>query len=1036
MSRTSVNRWGTIAAVLFAAGCAGSQGPAGAKGETGATGPTGVTGATGATGASGGVVGPTGSVSPGTGTVTVAVQEGTGSPDGGVAGGLGGVTVTALTTTGDDLDDDGGGLTVTATTQGDGTATLTLPLGTVELTFALAHYTAPPPVVVGVLPLQTVGVTVVMNEAASAKPTVTLVASPAADVGFGATSTITATATSPVGDKLTYAWKNTTAFGLGSVTGSGTTATLTTPTLQAAAARQADPTATGWNLGAFVSGYDIPNTFGVLPILSDTQGSTSASVTVSDGFGQSTTASISVTAASQQTPTQNHAVGTRVYLNAGGPLAGGTTWSLSTKPSGSNAAFDDASAQFPSFIPDVAGKYVATLGSKSVTIYAGTWLGVIDGSQTTPVGGPVNAWNGQNPVPYGIQSTCTACHTEGGIAIDEFTPWMGTRHALKMTYGMDGTAGFASGQSCLGCHSVGMDPGNAYPSIAGGMSAAEASTGWTYPTAIAPTNWANTPPAVQRLANIQCENCHGPQGGSGAGGFTQAHQLTDVGGTHEPFQSPRVSYAAEDCGICHASGSHHHHYSEWATPDPTHPSGTYDGGMGHMNVATAQSEGLTEVDGGTAGLLSALNPSCGRCHTAQGFTEYVDNLADGNVGQLSPTQQSAGLVTQDNVQPQTCQACHDPHQDVLDENGVDHYQLRVWGSTPLLPAGFAAESMGAGAVCIVCHNSRNGAYAADPATNATSLAYLHEDSDPIGSNPAASNPVLASASYAGLGATFSSLGAPHEANQGDVFEGRNAYFLDNQTPMLSPHSAVKDTCVGCHMENNPQTMGTTVETHIFWISDPEVPTLCGSCHANGTTNVDGASLRASVKAGLATIAANMGAAILARVNDQGGSYVAPAGYGSWTDTGTIQIPAKGLTDATAGCTAATDPSCGLANSAAVTIDTAANPLVSVTGVTANYRGVGATLTFTNPVAVTFAGSVGNSITTFTVGLGSLQDASGHPLFAQNGNLAKAGWNYALIEQDESLGVHNPPFVSAVLSATANPAGNPNAKPPQPGGLWY
>ena len=1016
MSRMTKSWVGSIVAILFAAGCSGAAGP---KGPAGPTGPAGVAGATGVAGTDGtagaaGSVGPTGATggagaaAPMTGTVTVLVEEGTGSLDAGAAGPLAGVTVTATTTTGGAITIDGGttGLTTTATTGGDGAATLLLPTGFFEVSFSLENYAPPAPVLVGVDPLQTVAVTAVMNEAASAKPAVTLVASPAGEIGYGNTTQITATATSPVGAALTYSWKNATAFGLGTVTGSGTTATVTLPTIAAANARQPDPTATGWQLGGFVSGYAIPAQFGVLPILSDTQGSTTAAVTVSDPYGQSTTATITVAAASPQTPTMNHAVGTRVYLNAGGPLANGQSWSLTAPATSKVTGFDNATAQFPSFIPDVPGKYVATLGTESLTIYASTWVGCIDGSQTTPIGGLVNAWNGSTPVPYGIQGLCAGCHMgDGANAIDEFTPWMGTRHALKMTYGMDGTAGFVSGEGCLSCHGVGFDPANQDPSVAGGLSYVAANDNWVYPAKPNPTAWANTPAAVQQLSNIQCENCHGPQGGGG-GNLSAAHKLTDVDGTPQPFQSPRMSYAAEDCGICHASSTHHHHYSEWATPDPTHPSVSYNGGMGHMNLATAQKEGMTKVGG-----QDALNPSCGRCHTAQGFTEYVDNLQQGNVGQLSPTQQAAGVISVNTVQPQTCQSCHDPHQDVLDENGVDQYQLRVWGSVGLLPSGFGVDGMGAGAVCIVCHNSRNGAYGADPTTNATATAYLHEDTDPIGSNPTA-----------GLGQASFSMGAPHEANQGDVFEGRNAYFLGNQTPMISPHSAVKDTCVGCHMENQPQTMGTTPETHLFWISDPEVPTLCSSCHANGTTNVDGASLRAAVNDGLARIAGAMGAAVKARINDAAGRYMAPTGYGAWTDTGVVVLGKV------------TDPVSGEASSAPITISTATNALVSTQVASINYMGLTLTLTFTSAVTVP---GITNPVASFNVALGSIFDASGtNPMFAQNGNLAKAVWNYALIHQDESLGVHNPPFVTAVLSATVNPPANPNAVPQAPGGLWY
>ena len=49
------------------------------------------------------------------------------------------------------------------------------------------------------------------------------------------------------------------------------------------------------------------------------------------------------------------------------------------------------------------------------------------------------------------------------------------------------------------------------------------------------------------------------------------------------------------------------------------------------------------------------------------------------------------------------------------------------GNTPLLPAGFQANGVGRGALCITCHNSRNGG-------SGTTVG-LHEDGDPIFGNP-------------------------------------------------------------------------------------------------------------------------------------------------------------------------------------------------------------------------------------------------------------------------------------------------------------
>jgi hypothetical protein len=55
---------------------------------------------------------------------------------------------------------------------------------------------------------------------------------------------------------------------------------------------------------------------------------------------------------------------------------------------------------------------------------------------------------------------------------------------------------------------------------------------------------------------------------------------------------------------------------------------------------------------------------------------------------------------------------------------------------------------------------------------------------------------------------------------------------------------------------------------------------------------------------------------------------------------------------------------------------------------------------------------------------SLAAPSGSPaaltpvaLYSLTGNMVRAGWNYFLVEGDQSKGLHNPSFVNAVLNAT-------------------
>jgi hypothetical protein len=176
------------------------------------------------------------------------------------------------------------------------------------------------------------------------------------------------------------------------------------------------------------------------------------------------------------------------------------------------------------------------------------------------------------------------------------------------------------------------------------------------------------------------------------------------------------------------------------------------------------------------------------CHSAQGLVQYLNqltgnlrkpdgtaivgsfpgNLIDPGSATLADASvaymQSLG-ITPDKVQPQTCQACHDPHTTAL----------RVEGDTPMLPSGFQVRGAGSGAICFVCHDSRNGARG-----DQFNGVYTNND------NPGTPAPVT-------------SIGAPHEADQGDVVAGRNAFFVPIYSP--SPHLAVQDACVGCHMKN-------------------------------------------------------------------------------------------------------------------------------------------------------------------------------------------------------------------------------------------
>ncbi len=46
--------------------------------------------------------------------------------------------------------------------------------------------------------------------------------------------------------------------------------------------------------------------------------------------------------------------------------------------------------------------------------------------------------------------------------------------------------------------------------VNGGFDDVAKEYGWTFPAVLTNSNWAAMPAALQNVANIQCENCHGP----------------------------------------------------------------------------------------------------------------------------------------------------------------------------------------------------------------------------------------------------------------------------------------------------------------------------------------------------------------------------------------------------------------------------------------------------------------------------------------------------------------------------------------------
>lgn len=351
---------------------------------------------------------------------------------------------------------------------------------------------------------------------------------------------------------------------------------------------------------------------------------------------------------------RNVALGRPVLLHGKSPSGGGSAvydWALS-RPASSMATLADASSQSPWFVPDASGKYTLTVTDPvssapvQLEVFAGPYHGAITGA--APDGKP-------------LADDCTFCHN-GTIAPDNFTPWRSTGHAAIFQQTLDTNS--HNSESCFACHAVGFDPEVSNHGI---------DDAFDYPAFLSSglinnvpaDNWAtmlDDYPDTARLANVQCENCHGPHEGSHGRG------------------EPSITLAADNCAQCHGEPARHGRFQQWQLSK-------------HSNYELAGER--------------ASSGDCSRCHTANGFLAWLPILLDDDPT-TDPTASITVTWTADESHPQTCVTCHDPHSTGTTSGINTDATVRISGDTPPLVAGFTATDVGRGAMCMTCHNTRRG----------------------------------------------------------------------------------------------------------------------------------------------------------------------------------------------------------------------------------------------------------------------------------------------------------------------------------------
>jgi len=589
-----------------------------------------------------------------------------------------------------------------------------------------------------------------------------------------------------------------------------------------------------------------------------------------------------------------------VNLILGSPEQARYAWAITAKPAGSNAILDYPTEQFATFVPDVEGQYTVSETGSSTAWNKSFVVSSYKGPGTADIPG------------------CTTCHA--AFTPDQVTKWNASKHKSLFRLGITGVASDHYSSSCITCHTTG---NFMQGTIKGGFGDVASQLHWTFPTTLTPSNWTNLPPALQDLGSISCESCHGP------------------GSQH--MAGPRVSgsisksMATQTCNQCHEAIGHHDR-------------GFLISRGAHHDLQLTLDEATVEGRGTTAA-------HCGRCHSAQGFKEYLSQLRNGNTGSLIPPagrdllswlRDDLGL-TEASVDNPGCATCHEPHA----------AELRLEGNTPVLPAGFAFGAAGKGAICMACHNTRNG---------------LHDATHPP-----------------------TSTSAPHTPSQTDLLAGKNAYFV-NTDMAISRHAAAADTCATCHvaliptglsiLPANYQMPGTN---HTFKVNS----TICKSCHS---AEVTGEALQAEVSDGLANLATVAGRVLY-------GTYLQPylnpgfdvTAYNQATD-------AYSTVDGT--------------NPGPVTITALPANSSSISFALEIHGQESACLTLPAPISVNWTNGTTTTITNLCFQLSSVRiQGTSTQIIPNNSDLVKALWNYYLVKSDGSFGIHNPTFVFQILSNT-------------------
>jgi hypothetical protein len=268
--------------------------------------------------------------------------------------------------------------------------------------------------------------------------------------------------------------------------------------------------------------------------------------------------------------------------------------------------------------------------------------------------------------------------------------------------------------------------------------------------------------STPQLANVGCENCHGPAGW---------HKYSD----HDLIR-PAVTYAAEVCGGCH-NRDDDPMYSEWTNSPHTAVEGHVAAYFLDQNPLTGQQRqmGCGSCHSG-ATRLAMINDYKARLSVTNVIGD-VTNVTAGVTNYLTlPTAHDAAACAQ------TCPVCHDPHEKYNDS------QLR----NPLFSTNFFTQPTTYVQTNVVTTN-----FAGVVTTN----IYFLNDAFATNYDPTIQ---VCAQCHNGRGADWNSAGRPPHANpQYNIFIGAlQRGYLNSTTNVFGRFSLGANGCADCHLQDH------------------------------------------------------------------------------------------------------------------------------------------------------------------------------------------------------------------------------------------